>query len=401
MHSIPWRRKLGSYVGCACLVLSAVSHQAFTQVTVPAPRPAPAAIAASSAAGLGNITSVRVLEDGRVLANDMANRKVLLIDLTLMRHTIVLGDGAGADRVYPTRGEVQLLAYHGDSTLVLDAGSASFIVLDPSGTPARVAAVPRASDIAFLSPLLGTATVDQDHLVYTVRLRSRVAATASPWDSATLVRANFVSRVVDTLGRVGVRREQAAQSRDEGSVRIVIRPVAPFEIGDDWVGLPNGSFAILRQNPFRIDLVRPDSPPVAGPTMAWDWRSLSDSAKQHIVDSLGPVLARRDSARWATSSSRSTRISQVPIPAALLPDYVPPFVPRTARADRLGRIWIRETLAGPHGGTVYAIIDPSRFVVTDRIEFGPDRTVVGFSERGALLSFGLARARRLEWIPIR
>ena len=127
------------------------STPASTSAVALPPLPGPAVRRIESAQAistetLGAITNVRHLSNGRVLLNDGARRRLLMLDSTLTQVTVVLDSLAEVQNNYGTRAG-SMLPYRGDSTVFIDPATLAMLILDGTGNIARVRAVPRAQDI--------------------------------------------------------------------------------------------------------------------------------------------------------------------------------------------------------------------------------------------------------------
>src|SRR5215203_1942326 len=92
-----------------------------------------ATASAVSTEQIGSITSVRELPNGRLLLNDGARRRLLLMDTTLKTIEVVLDSLTEVENSYGTRPAV-ILPYRADSTLFIDQASLAMLVIDPAGT---------------------------------------------------------------------------------------------------------------------------------------------------------------------------------------------------------------------------------------------------------------------------
>lgn len=140
---------LGVLVGAGVLGTSPVAVRA--QAAVPRIRPL-GPIVRVSKDSLAYIEQIRVLSDGRVLANDTRARRVVLFDSTLGSFLVVADTTSQTTKAYGARGG-SLFPFLGDSSLFADYASLSFLVIDPGGKIARVMAAPRGSDggLSYLS----------------------------------------------------------------------------------------------------------------------------------------------------------------------------------------------------------------------------------------------------------
>ena len=94
---------------------------------------------------LGSISGLRQLPGGRVLVNDARRQRVLVLDSTLTIFAISADTLAAAAR-YGARWFGGLIPYMGDSTLLMDVDSKTFIVFDPAGKVVSTMAMPRPDD---------------------------------------------------------------------------------------------------------------------------------------------------------------------------------------------------------------------------------------------------------------
>src|SRR3954462_15228791 len=162
---------------------------------------------------LGAVTTVRHLPDGRLLVNDIVGRRVVMFDSSLATVTVIADTTSATANAYGVR-PGGLIAYRGDSTLFVDPGSLSMLLIDPSGKIGRVMSAPRAQDVGFLvGGPFGTPGFDAGgRLVYRAPpnfagfggLRRGAAGGGlpeipTPPDSAALVRFDLATRKVDTV----------------------------------------------------------------------------------------------------------------------------------------------------------------------------------------------------------
>src|SRR5688572_15792283 len=104
---------------------------------------------------------------------------------------------------FPPRGGM-LLALPGDTTLVYDAASYSFMVIDGQGQVARVISMPRATDAWIMSSRDATPVIDtRMRMIYRTRIPptgfSRATGNAIYPDSTAVIAVSFETRKADTL----------------------------------------------------------------------------------------------------------------------------------------------------------------------------------------------------------
>ncbi|HEY2850337.1 MAG TPA: hypothetical protein VGI97_10695, partial [Gemmatimonadaceae bacterium] len=161
---------------------------------------------------LAAASQVRALPGGRLLVNDNTGRRLLLFDSTLKRVAIV-ADTSGRSAAYGASMD-GLIAYRGDSSLLVDPRVLAMAVVDGDGRIVRTMAVPTPADAPYLiGGPFGTPGVDpRGRLVYRARAGGfgRILTLPRPGsapqpqvpDSALVLRFDFASRRVDTVAKL-------------------------------------------------------------------------------------------------------------------------------------------------------------------------------------------------------
>jgi hypothetical protein len=394
---------------------------------------------------LGSVSSVRHLPDGRVIVNDIVGRRVVIFDSALAGATVIADTTSATANAYGVRAG-GLIPYRGDSTLFVDPGSLSMLLIDPSGKIARVMSAPRAQDVGFLvGGPFGTPGFDAGgRLVYRAPpnfaafggLRRGAAGGGlpeipTPPDSAALVRFDLATRKVDTVMffKTPKINLEVSQSPD-GGVRVVNR-VNPLPQGDDWVVLPDGTIALVRAKDFHVDWLSADGKLVSTPKIPFNWERLTDEGKVAFIDSAKVAIekarasgqlggfggagqfvfrgdaggggggGRRDGGGAAGAGAGAggpggnvvtTTVGAGgpggPLPplnmiaASDLPDYKPAFSPGATRADTDGNLWIR-TSQNVDGRPVYDVVNRKGDLI-DRVQLPANRTLAGFGPNGVV-----------------
>jgi hypothetical protein len=428
------------------VLLAVAAAPAAHAQTRPAVRPLGPVVARSSAP-IGLVTSVRALPGGRVLLNDALQRRVVLLDSTLASATVVADTTAATGNAYGGR-IGGLIPYRGDSTLFVDAASMSMLVIDPSGKIGRTMSVPRAQDAnALVSAAFGTPGFDaKGRLIYRAMPTFSFARPAAPAaggtsgapplpempDSAALVRVDLASRVVDTVGYVKTPRFRMQMTESAEGRRTMQSVFNPLPQADDWAVLSDGTVAIVRGRDYHVDLVMPDGATRSAPKVPFDWQRLTDEQKATFMDSVKAQRARMGAvggmdmgggprvvmqftdgpgggAPRAGGERRMIEGDRVTVgapPAAAgaaagaaaaaaapplafvdpseLPDYRPPFLANSARADAQGNLWVRTTAAASKpGALVYDVLD-AKGTLVDRVEVPAGRQIMGFGPDGSV-----------------
>jgi hypothetical protein len=379
---------------------------------------------------LGWVTSVHQLADGRLFVADQLKHRLLLVDSALSHSTVVADTTSTTRRAYGSM-PGKLIGYLGDSTIFVDGSALALLVIDPGGKISRVMALPRPNDMgAVLAPFSGAAIDGRGWLVYkltgsTVTANGglvftdegpnppanaldgsergdAVGANVTARDSVAIVRVDFTSRRVDTLGFVDkpVPTQGGAVAGPNGIVTIT-RIVNPIPVGDDWAVLSDGSVAFVRARDYHIDWIDPNGSRSATPPIPHTWRRLTDSAKVAIVDSIKRgqdsaremnLAARQKADSMARAGgrpqSRQPILDYAVIAPNALPDYAPPFAVPTAAgpgvwADADDHLWIPE--APRTSSPIYDIVD-RRGRLVDRMQLPATLNIAGFG-RGVIYLF--------------
>jgi hypothetical protein len=242
------------------------------------------AASVKSADTFGAIVGLRELAGGGLLVDDGRWRQVKLLDPSMAPGTIVLDSTTGATNYYGPNA-VPLLPYVGDSTLFPSRQTATVSVIDPHGTVKRSLAMPKPADVL----LLNRGGIDSaGHLIFLghpviTRRPTPDGIPPAVSDSTPLLRADLDRRRTDTIGYVGRPMARFEALRLNGIVASAWQP-DPLRVTDDWAVLADGSIAIVRGHDYHIDWIRPNGATASSPKMPFDWRQLTDSDKQHVID---------------------------------------------------------------------------------------------------------------------
>jgi hypothetical protein len=389
--------------------LAATSLHAQAAIPVRA-LPAPTTVSTDS---IGYFAAVRPLSDGRVLVNDVRHFRVLLYDKTLTSHTTVIdADGSiGASTFIVAT--AHLIPAAGDSTFYVDFGSRSVLLIDPDGKVVRPVALPRPRDVGALAygANYGTPVLDpKGRLVYradragtyrpltaaemldTLLRRATVDEAGLP-DSGAIVRADFDARTVDTIATVKLARRTARVRYTRVADGNVTKrtTVNPFDAGDEWALLPDGTIAIVRAHDYHIDWIDPDGTRRSSPRMAFDWKRLTDEDKGRKVAEWKPwadqltASQRPEPLRTAYGPRRMANIVEIVSPSEL-PDYEQPIAPGSVKVDLDGNLWIVPRTAITDGtvGLRYDVVERSGRVI-ERVTVPKGRAIAAFEKGGTVI----------------
>lgn len=274
--------------------------------TVPQPRIAIRAVTPPTATSptFAAINGVREIGGGKVIVNDGSNRALTMFDATL-QHATVLADATGAGALYPRF--ANLIPYSADSTLFYESDSRTLVVIDGQGKMGRVLSLPHPQDFNSLTSGGPVGTDNHGHLIYqgnrslgiqppcqTGVLPAARAAAPAPRNSVDVIRADFETRTVDTVGqaRISVASIFPMTTTDANckvtSAKMRVNPSIPPT--DSWTVTSRGTIAIVRSHDYHIDWTNPDGTKRSTPKMAFDWRRLTDNDKQAKIDSAKRII---------------------------------------------------------------------------------------------------------------
>lgn len=429
---------LGAGIVGAQVAFGSLPSAAATKVTL---RQLPAAVATSTDS-IGSVAAVRQLPNGNVLVNDQARRRVVLMDPAMKVIGLVADSTSSTSNAYGVR-PGGMIAYRGDSTLLVDPAGLSMLVIDPSGKIIRTMAAPRANDVNFLigGPMGNPGFDSKGRLVYRTMdfgMRGMRApqpgqpfVMPTPPDSSALVRFDLGTRKLDTVGFFKIPKVNMNITRDDnGGIRNVSITTNPLPVVDEWAVLSNGTVAFVRGQDYHVDFVDTAGVRTAADKIPYEWQRLTDDDKSRFLDSTksamekqraamvanggnAPVAAaaadaaaavggrqvvtmtREMSAGGPPGGGTSTRVDvggaggmQLPpinmVSASELPDYKPVFGIGAVRADMDGRLWVRTIPTKPTtGGAIYDVIDKSGKLV-DRVQVPAGTTIAGFGAGGVV-----------------
>jgi hypothetical protein len=396
------------------------------------------AVSATASEKLGVVTNIRPLADGGVYVNDPLGRRVLLFDASLATFTIV-ADSMGANGNTYGR-SANLIAYRGDSTLLVDPQSLSMLVLDKAGKVARVMSVPNAQDAMSFAGVLGNPTMDPEgRIVYRASPRFDFrgmgpgAAGGPPRlpempDSAPIFRIDLATRKMDTVAFIKTQKIKMNTSQDANGRIMMTSEINPLPVVDEWALTTDGAVALVRGRDYHIDWVNPDGSRTSSPKIPFEWQRLSDEDKIAFIDSVkaarermganAPVVATpgggtqtrtgpppgmeggaqvmifrggppgADGGRPNAGPPAGGTMNVTPqmnfVAPSELPDYKPVFLNGFVRADLDGNVWIRTIpTKAIAGGPVYDVVNRKGELV-DRVQIPANRTITAFGPGGVV-----------------
>jgi hypothetical protein len=399
-------------------------------------------VGATSTDSLGMVSGVRHLPGGKLLVNDMASRRVLLLGPDMKVLSVVADTTAATANAYGSR-IGNLVPFRGDSTLYVDASSLSMLVIDGAGEVVRVMSVPRSQDVGMLATsAMGGMGFDGQRMIYRgmggIQMRttgpSNPGAAAAGFsmaptipDTMPILRVNLATRALDTAAFIKVSSPKTSVSRsDDGQMNVSIE-INPLPVVDEYAVLSDGRVAVVRGREYRVEFIEADGKVTTGAKIPFEWKRLSDDEKSAFIDSVKAVTERNAAATGGSAAARvgaaigasmgggaggamimtqtrtvvggeppmrgaggGTTTVQMAAPQVnyvspeQLPDYQPAFFGNSARGDMDGNLWVRIIPPKPiAGGQVYDVINGQGELV-DRVQIPVDRTIIGFGTGGVV-----------------
>ncbi len=394
---------------------------------------------AVSATTFSAVSQLVALSNGHVLVADGARRIVTLLDDSLRDPRIILDSTAGRQNTFATgvgsgasasggrggsgRGGpvstagTYLLRFRGDSSLWFDRSVGAFIVVAPDGGLGRVMAAPLGASAQGIAAAFGAPMFSTPRgLVYrgapaapplVPRPEDAADSVSTTDDSLLIVRMNYTTRALDTVGAVATGYMTTRTTRSSTTAQTAVTPLFPFY--DNVAVTSDGSIGLFHAREYRFDWITPDGTRQVGARLPYPWQRITDALRQHIVYSINggrqhiydSLLAKRraDSARTGSvpmvSSILITATGDIPqqVPAPLpplpklvppdaIPDYYPPTAALAVLADGDNHVWIRPKLPAPDPGfVVWDIVDRNDGLI-DRVRVPATRTIAGFGPGG-------------------
>lgn len=223
----------------------------------------------------------------------------------------------------------QAFRWRGDTAVVVDRGLRAFIVLHPvAGIVRKIPFSPPTN----WGPPLGADTTGK--LLFGIPHRGKAIPLSS-----LLVSTTIAGGSIDTVTTLVQPEGMAITVTQEGTpFSSSFNVAAPFSSGDAPVLFSNGQIAVLRVNPYRLEVFLPGGGTTQGQIINYRPVAVS-TADQELVRAND--LANR--LPWARGEYR-------------FPAVKAPFVHRTAIPGVVGTVWVERHQPYESGGTVYDAI---------------------------------------------
>jgi hypothetical protein len=312
-----------------------------------------------------SIAGARELRDRRVLVSDAGGPAIYVIDPRTGAVRKLGREGAGPNE-YRRPGGIYPNTNGG--SFVLDRGQARVLAVDAQGTLTGT----RSIEVRGFS----SAADDVDprridgalHTYYSNSLGSlRARPGGGGADSLPILRFDPRRQRSDTVGLLG-RTTPTVISSENGVTR-TRTPI--FSPADGWGVASDGSVAIVRATPYRVEWIAPDGGRTTGTTIAYMPVAVTAADREARE---GPQQSAAIGSR--TAGGRTTSISTAGV-EAVYADVKPAFDPEDIIVAPDGKVWVGRHEPARATHAVYDVFDRSGARV-DRIALPPRARVVGF-----------------------
>lgn len=333
------------------------------------------------------ITAVRELADGRVLIVDEADKRVVVGDWKTGAVRRIGREGSGPGEYQLPR---SLFALSADSTLLTDVAAGRWLLFAGDSIVQTIPASAPPLAAGARSPL----GADARGLVAASRPMGMLAGGTPavlppPRDSTYLIRVHRRTGATDTVaimaarpGRINVTGPIERPTR----VEIVMNPLS---VGDQAVVFADGSIAVVRVDPYRVDWIGPDGRAERGAPLPFERHPVTEREKRAILQ------------RQATERGTEPRDPESVVD---WPAMLPPFLVGGILAAGDGHVWVRRTLRAGDSRLQYDVIGRNGALVA-RLVLGADEHVAGVSRTFvytvATDADGIQRLRRHAFPVIR
>lgn len=390
---------------------------ATTAFAAPAAAQQPRALPAPDATfeePFSSVSGLRELSNGRLLIADARDKVFALVDLAAQTSTPIGREGGGPGEYgLPMR----LFAAPNDTSYLYDPLNQRYLLvtaegkavdqfrveLDGSPTPgdapqrrpvgeaprgqARPAAGPGGpggARFGFSMPSGGDA---QGRLYFeSPAVTPNEQGIPVPGDSAALTRWDRRTKAIDTLAWVRLAKANVQVSGSANNQRVMVGGSNPLAPRDAWVAFPDGRVAVVRAEPYRVDMIQPNGTTVRGQTIKYspikfteadrkEEEALRNRARQNsmmVSMSVGPGGTQR-------SAQMGPGANAPPLePLTDWPAMKPAFRPGqgAALARHNGELWVRRTEPAGAKGTLYDVFN-AQGALTHQVRVPEGWNVVG------------------------
>ncbi len=337
------------------------------------------------------VSGLRELSNGRLLVADARDKILSLVDLTAGSAAKIGREGSGPGEYnLPFR----LYAAAADTTFLFDPGNSRYLVIHPDGKPGanfRVEA-PVSGNTGGGVRLGGFSMarqVDARGRLYFEQPGFSQGPNGVPQqaDSAPIVRYDRATQKFDTMAFVRLQKSNVQVSGGANNQRVMIGGANPLAPRDEWAVFPDGRVAVVRYEPYRVEMISPTKQRTTGAALRYTPIRMTDADRKEEEE-----VRRRQSAgglrmmvidgpegrRMSASVGGGGPLPDLP-PLTDWPATKPPFRAGLASvwARPNGDLWVRRLEPAGAKGALYDVIN-ARGDVAFQVRFPVGVNLVGF-----------------------
>ncbi|MES2304835.1 MAG: hypothetical protein V4558_04980 [Gemmatimonadota bacterium] len=332
-----------------------------------------------------SINGVRELPGNRAIVVDAGEKTVQMADFTRRTLTKISRNGSG-----PGEYQLPMAAYAGpdNNTYVSDPmvgkvhvvtadGKIPSTIFPPGGDGPGSLIVPRSIDSRGRLYYQGMGFIPGENRMS---------------DTVPIVRWDPVAKRVDTLTYVPsgmVNTVNSSANRTSFTMRM-----NPYTRTDVWAALPDGRVAIVRPDPYRVDIVTGPGKVVKGVPIAYTpvkiGKAERDAFRKALTSSGGPMMVTRGTTSGGGGGAPSNTGPTVSrgTPGAIADEDFPAVMPAYSNQVRVspeGEVWVPRNRPASDKVPTYDIFDSNGKLI-GKATLKPGCVVVGFGAGTVYLS---------------
>lgn len=316
---------------------------------------------------LAHVSAAAELPDGRIVVSDVRAPAVWLIDPATGGMARLGSAGVNADQYVQPGG---LYGGTGGGLLLLDRAQLRVMAIDPAGTFASSYSIAIKGTTMSTSDDADQQRLDARGYAYFSDRGASLSRRARGESAETvpLLRFDPVSQASVPVAELGQPETRFA---DRGGGLTVSRAVIGSP-ADGWGVAPDGSVAIVRGSPYRVDWIGPGGAVTKGPVIEVDPIPMTDADKAAFTSTAGGGASV--GARATTGGGDAGGLS------GLEPEFAAtkaPFAPADVVVSPDRQVWVQRSRPAGATTVIYDVFD-RRGRRIDRLEFPDGNRVVGF-----------------------
>ena len=323
----------------------------------------------------GDLAGARELPNGQILVSDAAAPAIVVIDPATGTQVRKIGREGQGPNEYKRPGGIYY-SLDGTTSLVVDRAQARVFVIDKSGALTAMQSIEQRG-VSFSADHVDPRRVDAAFHAYFVDQGAVFRAAAGRGsDSMAVLRFDASRQAADTVAKL-FHTKPTIISSNNGMTRSRT-PI--FSPADGWAVASDGSVAIVRATPYRIDWIAPNGQVTPGPTVAYTAVAVTEGDRK-AFESSGTASI---SGGRRSSDGRTTMLSG----GNSKPEFAsvkPAFDPNEIVVSLDGRLWVGRHVGANSKQVVYDVFD-RRGARVDRVALPARSRVIGFGPNAVFVS---------------